>query len=56
LWPRSPTVVSARSSISSVLDARRRILGDDHPDTLTAKANLAGSLWALGKHGRLRST
>ena len=35
--------------------AHRRILGDDHPDTLTAKANLAGSLRALGDAAAART-
>ncbi|MEI2814950.1 MAG: toll/interleukin-1 receptor domain-containing protein [Microthrixaceae bacterium] len=35
--------------------AHRRILGDDHPDTLTAKANLAVSLRALGDAAAART-
>jgi hypothetical protein len=35
------------------LDRRRRILGQDHPDTLTSATNLATDLRALGEadHG-----
>jgi hypothetical protein len=31
-----------------VLEARRRVLGEEHPDTLVALGNLATTLWALG--------
>ena len=31
-----------------MLEVRRRTLGEEHPDTLTAMANLAESLWSLG--------
>jgi hypothetical protein len=33
-----------------VLARRRRILGEDHPDTITAAGNLAATLWALGDY------
>jgi hypothetical protein len=32
-----------------VLSDRERILGDEHPDTLTARANLAGSYRSAGR-------
>jgi len=32
-----------------ILDRRRRVLGDDHPDTLTSADNLAIILRALGE-------
>jgi hypothetical protein len=31
-----------------VLDARTRLLGPEHPDTLTAMSNLASSLQSMG--------
>ena len=34
-----------------VLQKRRRILGDDHPDTLTAMNNLALTYWRQGRTG-----
>ncbi|MBK6670376.1 MAG: tetratricopeptide repeat protein [Actinobacteria bacterium] len=46
---------AARTLQQDVLDARRRILGDDHPDTLTAKNNLAASLRALGDAAAART-
>ena len=33
----------------------RRLLGDEHPDTLTSMNNLAGTLWALGDHAGARA-
>jgi hypothetical protein len=33
-----------------VLGVRRRVLGEEHPDTLTSADNLASSLWNHGKH------
>jgi hypothetical protein len=42
-------VQAARDLDHDVLDRRRRILGEDHPDTLTSAANLAADLRALGK-------
>ena len=38
-----------------MLEARTRVLGHDHPDTLTARANLAGTLQALGQLGQART-
>ena len=32
-----------------VLDVRRRVLGDEHPDTLNSASNLATSLSGQGK-------
>ncbi|MGH8932903.1 MAG: tetratricopeptide repeat protein [Egibacteraceae bacterium] len=32
-----------------VLAERERVLGVEHPDTLTARANLAGSYWSVGR-------
>ena len=34
----------------ATLQARRRILGPDHPDTLTTAHALANDLRALGRH------
>lgn len=34
--------------------ARRRVLGDDHPNTLTSAANLAADLKNLGEHQAAR--
>ncbi len=31
---------------------RRRVLGEEHPDTLTSAGNLASSLWGLGKYAQ----
>src|SRR5262249_10291765 len=39
---------TARTLHEQVLATRRRILGDEHPDTLTAMGNLATSLSAQG--------
>ena len=39
---------SARDLQQRTYDTRRRILGEDHPDTLTSAGNLAGTLLALG--------
>ena len=33
-----------------VLDARNRILGVEHPDTISAMANLAATYQSLGKY------
>ena len=40
--------LEAREILQDQLDVRRRVLGEEHPDTLTAMANLASSLRALG--------
>ena len=37
------------------LARRRRVLGDDHPDTLTSANNLAADLAALGEHEQARA-
>jgi len=34
-----------------VLDERRRVLGDDHPDTLASRAVLASLAARQGRHG-----
>ena len=44
----------ARKLQSEVLEASTRLLGAEHPDTLTAKANLAASLRALGEYEEAR--
>ncbi len=38
----------ARVFLEEALSVRRRVLGEDHPDTLTSMNNLANDLWALG--------
>jgi hypothetical protein len=38
----------ARKIRDQVLKANRRVLGEDHPDTLTSMCNLAATLWAQG--------
>ena len=40
----------ARALDEDTLTRRRRVLGDDHPDTLTSANNLATDLAALGEH------
>ncbi|MEV0088214.1 tetratricopeptide repeat protein [Saccharopolyspora sp. NPDC050642] len=40
----------AERELRAVLKIRRRVLGDDHPDTLAARANLAS---VLNKRGEL---
>ena len=40
----------AESIHREVLGARRRVLGEEHPDTLTSAGNLAASLSNQGKH------
>ena len=44
----------ARPLLDRALTDRRRMLGDDHPHTLTSANNLARDLWALGEHERAR--
>ncbi|EIW80071.1 hypothetical protein CONPUDRAFT_155439 [Coniophora puteana RWD-64-598 SS2] len=34
---------------TQVLEARKRVLGPEHPSTLTSMANLASTLWQQGK-------
>ena len=41
-----------RDSQEEVLEARRRVLGEEHPDTLTAANNLAQTLRAQGELAR----
>jgi len=38
----------ARELHEHTLTALRRLLGDEHPDTLLSMNNLAATLWALG--------
>ncbi|THX68822.1 hypothetical protein D6D04_10470 [Aureobasidium pullulans] len=33
----------------SVMEARKRVLGEGHPDTLTSMANLASTYWSQGR-------
>jgi hypothetical protein len=40
-------VRAARELDQDTLDRRRRVLGEDHPDTLTTANNLAADLRAL---------
>jgi hypothetical protein len=40
----------ARELDEDTLTRRRRVLGDDHPDTLRTAHNLAADLRALGQH------
>jgi hypothetical protein len=40
----------ARALDEDTLARRRRVLGDDHPDTLASASNLANSLRGLGEH------
>ena len=40
---------AARDLHQDVLDRRRRVLGEDHPATLTSADNLAADLRALGQ-------
>ena len=44
----------ARQLDEDTLTHRRRVLGDDHPDTLASANNLANDLRALGEHERAR--
>ena len=45
----------ARDLDEDTLTRRRRVLGDDHPDTLGSANNLAADLSALGEHERARA-
>ena len=45
----------ARTQEEQVLAARRRLLGDEHPDTLTSRSSLAVTLGALGDHVAART-
>jgi hypothetical protein len=40
---------AARALEEQVLEARRRLSGPEHPDTMTAMLNLASTLWAQGE-------
>ena len=40
---------AARELDQDTLDRRRRVLGEDHPDTLRSTANVAADLHALGE-------
>ncbi|PWI13584.1 hypothetical protein DI272_05100 [Streptomyces sp. Act143] len=44
----------ARPLALDVLERRRRLLGDDHPDTLAGANGLAGTFGALGAHEEAR--
>jgi hypothetical protein len=44
----------ARALAEDTLTRRRRVLGDDHPDTLGSAHNLAVDLRALGEHHQAR--
>jgi Salmonella virulence plasmid 65kDa B protein len=45
----------ARTHEEAVLEARRRLFGDEHLDTLAARLNLAGTLKAQGARGGART-
>ena len=45
---------AARPLFERALTDRRRMLGEDHPHTLTSANNFAIDLWALGEHERAR--
>jgi Tetratricopeptide repeat len=47
-------LAGARQQFEQVLEARQRLLGEEHPDTMTARANLAGTLYAQGDLGGAR--
>jgi hypothetical protein len=42
-------VQGARELDQDILDRRHRVLGEDHPSTLTSANNLANDLRALGE-------
>ena len=42
---------AARELDQDTLERRRRVLGEDHPSTLTSENNLAADLRALGGAG-----
>jgi Tetratricopeptide repeat len=42
-------VQAARDLDQDTLERRRRVLGEDHPDTLTSASNLADDLRLLGE-------
>ncbi|OCL00243.1 FabD/lysophospholipase-like protein [Cenococcum geophilum 1.58] len=41
--------VEAESSFSQVMETRKRVLGEEHPSTLTSMANLASTFWNQGR-------
>ncbi|MFD6259858.1 tetratricopeptide repeat protein, partial [Micromonospora chalcea] len=45
----------ARTLNEDTLTRRRRILGNDHPDTLTSATNLATNLHQLGQYEQART-
>jgi hypothetical protein len=45
----------ARKLHEETLDIRRRVLGPEHPDTLTSAWNLLGTLQDLGEHAAERA-
>ena len=45
----------ARDLDEDTLTRRRRVLGDDHPDTLTSANNLAADLRAVGEHQQVQA-
>ena len=51
-WPPWVIYTRARHLAEDTLARRRRILGDDHPDTLSSANNLARVLRALGEVGQ----
>jgi len=44
----------ARELGDQVLNRRRRLLGDDHPDTLTAASQLGTAMLQLGEYRQAR--
>jgi hypothetical protein len=47
--------VGARAIEEEVLAIRRRVLGAEHPDTLTSMSNLAHTLWTQGDYAGVRA-
>ena len=47
---RDGMYVEAERIHREVHGVQRRVLGDEHPSTLTSACNLAESLWSQGKH------
>jgi tetratricopeptide (TPR) repeat protein len=45
---------SARRLHEKMLEVRKRILGEEHPDTLTSMSNLGSTFWAQGDHAGAR--
>jgi hypothetical protein len=45
---------AARELAEDILARRRRVLGEDHPDTLTAAFQLVGTLTGLGEYHAAR--